>query len=571
MIVPDPSIRRTLRDALIKIQPADDPTSIRNALYAVACHIAAARNLPLDGLSSSDIPAGFQATLDNIDWAAADVSLLGNLYTELLTARHAQGSYYTPRHLADQVVKWTLGLVDWGTVCDLSMGSGHLLMAASAHLAGSDADSAARWQALQCCYGADTDPITVELARLTLWLWAAHPSTSPDDLASHLIYADSLRDVLWVSMPTFDAVIGNPPFASVFTRAARFDSLQDVSEEYETVSGSYDLAVPFVERAVRLTKLGGRCGLVLPNKILAADYAAPLRRWLSENAIVERIADYADTGVFEAGVYPIVCVFRHDPPVSTDALIAYTKHDEKVRAQSDLLNIPGDVWSPLLDPDFKRLSACWQGNSRPLGETAHIAAGLTVPEAYDLRDAVIDSPPSYLPTGFVPLVTTGLITRHRITWGAARAQFLKRTFRRPVIAAHALPTRRADQVRQPKILVAGMGLTPRAALDRGELLASVGALIIYESLWPLGALCAWLNSDLVAKLYRALFGGLALSGGYLRFGKRELARLPLPDVALTDPRLARLDVLGWEAASGPIMEAEINSLVASFYSLGEEK
>jgi hypothetical protein len=555
--------------------------------------MAAARGLAMD---TPSVP------LPVLDWAAVDVTALGTLYTALMSNQHGQGSYYTPRALADQVMGWTsLSLtprpltpamlrIAWRgegespenpvRVLDPAMGSGHFLLAAADWLAGKAANSAARWAALRHLYGADSDPAAVELARLTLWLWAAHPGTQSHDLADRLRQGDMLAEALWEE-GSFDVVIGNPPYASVFTRA-RGQAGERLTDQYETAGGSYDLAVPFVERAIRMTRIGGRCGLVLPNKLLAADYAQGLRRWIGGQAVVEVIADYAQAGTFDAGVYPVVCVFRRgeadaseavrvirdtpSSPQSPSPTVGGTERHLQI-TQRDLRGAPGDVWSPVLDPDFATLRRCWQDHAGRLGDIADITAGLTVGEAYDLREAVIDTPPNWLPSGFVPLVTTGLIERYRIGWGSRRAQYLKRTYHRPVIAAHALPPRRRDHAARPKLLIAGIGLAPRTALDRGEMLGSVGTLTVIGSAWPLGALCAWLNSALVARLYRALFGGLALSGGYLRFGRRELDRLPIPDLAADDPRLAALDALGSEAATGAIREAEIDALVAEMFGL----
>lgn len=548
----------TIREMLrAEVYPSiGDDAALIGLIRVLAARMASARGLDAP-VAETELPTSF----DGVDWRSVDVRLLGDVYGDRMQGRHAQGSYYTPKAMADQVVAWTL--IDRPErVLDPAMGAGHFLIAAAEWLAGADADSQKRWDALRGLHGADLDGTAVEIARLALWLWAGHAGTRPDDLADRIMRADSLADGVWNT--EFDAVIGNPPYASVFTRA---HGDQVVGGDYETASGSYDLSVPFVERAIRLTRAGGRCGLVLPNKLLAADYARALRGWLSEHVTVEVLADFSASGGFAADVYPIAMVVRRG--VDSCQLTVVSGDRKVVREQGDLRGAPGEVWSPVLDTDFEQIQRCWQGDVRPLGEIAEIAAGLTVSEAYNLRAAVIEAPPNLLPSGFVPLVTTGLIQRHRVMWSKTRTQFLKSTYRRPVAALHALPDRRRGQAEAAKILIAGMGLTPRAALDRGQTLASVSTLIITRADWPLGALCALLNSEIVARLYRALYGGLAMSGGYLRFGKRELARLPIPNVAAGDARVARLDALGWQAAAGTIDEAAINALAAALYGIPE--
>jgi len=106
---------------------------------------------------------------------------LGALYEELRATedRRARGAHYTPPRVADELVRRALAPLS-GTdlrVCDPSMGSGAMLLAAARALAaravaaGIDPREAPR-NAVQSLYGIDKDPLAVELARLSLWLFA---------------------------------------------------------------------------------------------------------------------------------------------------------------------------------------------------------------------------------------------------------------------------------------------------------------------------------------------------------------------------------------------------------------
>jgi hypothetical protein len=435
---------------------------------------------------------------------------------------------------------------------------------------------------LACLHGVDADPTAVELARLTLWLWLADPDTPLADLPATLLCGDALLDDLSNSLPeaSFDAIVGNPPYLSVFTRATEHpdDYTRRVQDRYLTATGSFDLAVPFVERALRWARPGGRIGLVLPNKLLAADYAADLRTHLVEQTTVERIADYTTAESFAAGVYPVAIVLRRGDP-DPSARLDVHRADGRLDAppiirrgmQSDLHNAPGGVWSPALDPGWSALRPCFEGTVR-LDSVAELSGGLTVAEAYDLRDRVIDAPFGALPADAVRLITTGVIRRYRSEWGQKKTRFLKRSYRHPALMLSALPARRRDQAHAPKIIVAGLSRHPRALVDLGLAQASVSTTMITSEYWPLSALCAVLHSALMARLYRALYGGLALSGGYLRVGKRELSALPLPDLERDDPRIRRLDELARRAATAdPVslraLDGEIDALVCELYGV----
>lgn len=586
---------------------------LRSMLLVVARQMAAAR-----GLDCSLLPDPGQwalPDLQDINFSQADITLLGNVYTTLLSGRHRRGSYYTPQALAEITARKVLtpDASAW-RILDPAMGSGHLLLAAARVIAGRidlPDEHQARWQALSRLYGVDNDPTAVELAAITLWLWAACPGTSPSMLRGRLVCADSLLDDQpWHGelVPPFDAVIGNPPYASAITRA-RTPHLAHrlaLQARYHTARGSFDLSVPFVERAITLCCEGGRCGLVLPNKLLAADYARSLRSWLGQQVTVEAIIDASQERSFAANVYPVVLVFCNtspspdsigrsseclveaDPgkrartPASTakakpHSLAIYQWEDNqrlqvvRFATQPDLCTTPGQSWSCVLDPDWDVLRRCWQ-HAIPLGKIAMLVSGLAVGEAYSLRPAVFEAPDGDLSENTFRLLTSRLIRRFDNAWGQTPAAYLKTTYQRPAVMADALPPRRREQASARKIVIAGMGKTPRALVDEGRAQASVSTTIITCAAWPLDALCAILNSQLVGRLCQAIFGGLALSGGHMRFGKPELACLPLPAVDAHDPRLIQLDTLSRQRASPAAahlaqnIEEKIDALIYTLYS-----
>ena len=536
--------------------------------------MAAARRLPIP---TEDAPH-FEGLAD-LEFKKTTPTLLGDLHAALGGDSEERSAYYTPLPLARQVAAWTLGpLLDAGMpirVLDPAMGGGHFLIAAAELIAGEDTPEARR-KAVESLYGIERDPLAAEVARLSLWLWARQPDIAPESLADQLVCADALLDDL--DLPHFDSVVGNPPFASVFARARRDEEhtyRDKLRARFETAAGSFDLAVPFVERALKSVRDGGRVGLVLPNKLVAASYGDRLRNWIGERATVSILADYSAENPFGgADVYPVAVVLEKslsDTPVQVFREKESKLQSQQTLPQSDLQVTPGNLWSVALSEEWPELRHIWERDVVLLGDMATLSAGMTVGEAYDLRDAVFDAPPNRpLPTGFFMLVTSGLIRRYQSLWGQTTARYLKSVYRRPVIPAHRLPSRRYEQSTGEKIVIAGMGLRPRGLLDRGVMQAAVATVIITEAVWPLGALCAVLNSELMARMYRAMFGGLALSGGYLRFGQRELAALPLPRLESDDPHLTRLAKLADEAMRADSLvrsevEAEIDGLVYELY------
>ena len=111
----------------------------------------------------------------------------------------------------------------------------------------------------------------------------------------------------------FDAIVGNPPWDMVradgdgdrATARAEASSLVRFARDsgvYEARSdGHANRYQLFVERALALTKPGGRIGLVLPSGIVADAGSASLRRLLFARARVERIVGFDN----RRGTFPI--------------------------------------------------------------------------------------------------------------------------------------------------------------------------------------------------------------------------------------------------------------------------
>jgi hypothetical protein len=577
---------------LAEAGPTCSPEKVlRCLLFTLAGKIAASK-----GLSDAALPpppyrakTPILRNLPSEILSAVRITILGDIYSVLMTGRHQRGSYYTPPTLTETVARLVIDPSTPATrIIDPAMGSGHFLLAAAEVIVRSieagnphQSDAQIRWQALAQLHGIDIDPMAVELAAISLWLWAACPGTTPAMLAGRLVCGDALLDdSCWQNMPVlpFDAVIGNPPYASAITRArARSTPQATLQHRYPTARGSFDLCVPFVECAIGLCRPGGRCGLVLPNKLLAAEYARPLRVWLTETVTVEAIIDASQQNLFKTGVYPVAAIFRNTPPSPDQPLSIYRQSmmphaGPSTPRQADLNSAPRHSWSAIIDPGWDMLRHCWR-KAVPLGELATLASGLAVAEAYSLRPAIFDAPEDGLPEDAFCLLTSGLIRRYTTTWGQTAATYLKTAYQRPAVRAASLPTRRRKQAAAPKLIVAGMGKTPRAVVDHGQAQASVATTIILDTVWPLDALCALLNSQLVGRLCQAIFGGLALGGGHLRFGKPEMACIPLPPVDPLDPRLGRLDEMASVRASLTTIdaiqpaEAAIEALVCDLYEV----
>ena len=189
-----------------------------------------------------------------VDYRALSVRHLGTIYEKLLAYRladdgggirlepsllkHRSGSYFTPERVVDAIVSRTLepvllrvssevlsaGLSGRAAlnrflkikVCDPAAGSGHFLVSAVEHMAQfiatdpsfagtegaylPDLPELRRLVAERCIYGADINPMAVELARLSLWLTTVdreQPLTFLENLrVGNSIVGTSVKDLL---------------------------------------------------------------------------------------------------------------------------------------------------------------------------------------------------------------------------------------------------------------------------------------------------------------------------------------------------------------------------------------
>lgn len=237
-----------------------------------------------------------------------------------VTDRQNRGAFFTPRALAEEVVRNTVGphageieSLASTSIADIACGSGAFLVAAAryvteAHLdlwdtrdaayfqeayGGATARSAATKMAIERLYGVDIDPLSADLARLALALLLptepvdvanirvgdtllgvgnpylgpapADLPTSPDRFDWPTEFPDIFTADDWCS--GFEVIIGNPPYlggkklTDVLGRPYVDHLIKNIAGGRR---GSADLAVYFYLRAHELASRWGTVGIVGP-------------------------------------------------------------------------------------------------------------------------------------------------------------------------------------------------------------------------------------------------------------------------------------------------------------------
>lgn len=308
----------------------------------------------------------------------------------------------------------------------------------------------------------------------------------------------------------FDVVVGNPPFLS------QMSSLTTRGGRSRFGGGAYaNAAAEFLALAVRLTRPGGRVGMVLPQSLLASRDAEGLREFVDANAAL-RWAWSTDANVFDARVRVWAGVWE----VGGARSDVRRARDLPLTVAETVAAPPSRSWAPLITglavPDT-------QVGPR-LGDIATFTANFR-DEYYGLVGAVGDHDDG------PPLVTSGLIDPGRCLWGSKPVTFARQIYARPRVRLDVLsPAMRrwADDKLVPKILIANQTRRIEAVVDeQGEWLPSV-PVITCRTADP-DRVMSVLADERTEVWLRAHVAGSGLSATSLRLRPGLLADVPLHD------------------------------------------
>ncbi len=281
---------------------------------------------------------------------AIDVDILGQMYEKYIAniQKKGKGVYYTPQYITEFIANQTLKYflhekrikkegLDKIKVLDLACGSGSFLLKAfnvlDDYLAGIDKEYAQSKLSLEDShariskksrllknniFGVDLDTKAVEIANLNLLLKIAEDRYKLPDLRENIQTGNSIIDINGISddnMPFgwetrfpniikfdnnknlqtgygFDVIIGNPPWISFGLRnVGKLSKAEDSYYRNQYASAQYKLSTYaiFLERAIRLTKEGGKIGYILPDSFLMGRYFSNLRRFILDSCKIKTI------------------------------------------------------------------------------------------------------------------------------------------------------------------------------------------------------------------------------------------------------------------------------------------
>lgn len=356
--------------------------------------------------------------------------------TEKPEILHAGGVASTPMYIIQRLVtpaidqQYSSGVIA-PNILDLAVGSGGFLLAAFEHLVELKERELGRHLTLQerayiaenQIFGIDIDGAAVEVTRLSILLsvlgdaeidTATAQSVLPD-LKRNIVVGNSVvREDFDHIVPTwasnlesrqttlpldieqslgekypsegFDVIVGNPPYVRIQVLSEYFPAQlayfqSQLSKYASATSGSFDLYMIFVERALSLLNPTGNLAMILPNRFLNTQPASAIRSMLSRR--IHRLVDFGVQQVFMGRTTYTTLVFAGAPTtekVKVDLVsnLEAWIEDESSVTQSSLnrKSLGSKAWKILTPAQIDLFAQMFAESDSSLEEEAEVFVGV---------------------------------------------------------------------------------------------------------------------------------------------------------------------------------------------------
>ncbi|HEY5123019.1 MAG TPA: TaqI-like C-terminal specificity domain-containing protein [Ignavibacteria bacterium] len=409
-------------------------------------------------------------------------------------------------------------------------------------------------------YGVDIDSQAVEVTQLSLFLKLLEDETTATanemqvlfkekilpDLSKNIVCGNSLigTDIYDGNMfPTveerkinamnfedvfpeimknggFDAIVGNPPYV----RKDTIDNINKIYFEkiYFSSFKQYDIYVLFLEKALKLLKDEGLVSYIVSNKFLISDYGKNIRKYILDNSEIKIVVDVSYDNVFkDASIYPLILVLKRQTKseLRDNNYIFYSDNMKDINGikfvtqrQSSFLK---DDYSFSLTSIGKKWVDKVDNNKILLGDICQITRGFRPPPEYLINKN--NSTEKYL-------IGKDLKTSYRFCWSGNKVKYLENKI---------AESKSISIFKQPKILFRDISLKFNACYDEDGFLCLKTIYFCYLKLnkgISLKFLSGVLNCKLINKYFETKFSIAHIGGGYLRFRKQFVEKIPIKEI-----------------------------------------
>jgi len=318
----------------------------------------------------------------------------------------------------------------------------------------------------------------------------------------------------------FDVVIGNPPYVRAEMLGEKNKNYFD--KKYYSSFKQYDIYVLFYEKSISILIKNGVLGFITPNKFYLADYGKKIREYILSNTKLHRIVDVSMMNVFpEASVYPTILIFSKSTNITGKITIQPNVTDINQLEFENSQSISQDTF--LNEDDFIintnisnfELLDKIDRKGTSLGSLFKITRGFRPPK----EDLIGDQENE----GYYPyLIGEALSKAYNVKWNGKYVKYLP----------NEIPESKPIEIlNQPKVMIRDIGLLFNAYMDYGKFFCLKTIYFIYgNDIDQLRYLTSILNSKLMNFYFKERFSSMHISGGYLRFRKQFIEKMPIAKV-----------------------------------------
>ncbi|HHT9141257.1 MAG TPA: Eco57I restriction-modification methylase domain-containing protein [Candidatus Tripitaka californicus] len=326
----------------------------------------------------------------------------------------------------------------------------------------------------------------------------------------------------------FDCVIGNPPYVRVDYMAEQEKNYY--KETYLSPKGKYDLYYLFIEKSIMLIKDTGHIGLIVPNKFCTSDSGFTLRKMIIDNSEDVFVNSVSKLNVFEqAANYPILFFAQRNKDKFKSLRLTTTEnivdlYAERIAINLDkrsILKLPRQIFP--LNTGKQELAVYFRinKNCNLLEDYLEISEGFRIPIQYECTKGDEHIVKQYQFSRYSPIL---------------QGSFIKRTDREKTISTKSA---RYLNCLKKKIIIAEDALRLETTIDDSKSICQGGVyfgILNDKESFTLEYIVALLNSKLLTFLYKTLFSGMHIGGGYLRFRTSFLNYLPIRTINFDNPK-----------------------------------
>lgn len=381
----------------------------------------------------------------------------------------------------------------------------------------------------------------------------------------------------------FDIVIGNPPYVDS-EHMVKDENLSKTRELcnniYSSAKGNWDLFIVFIELGYNNLNYNGNVSFIIPNKIIASNYAKAVRKIMSNNSLIE-IRDYSNVNVFkEASVYPVTFISNNQNNTIFDTIrMIMMKDMTNIDWENDIdrkefsNNNNWDNFFAKNSEANKIITRIINENSK-LIDIAEVKGSATVSEAYIIKEKLYENK-DFMEEIEFKFLNTGTIDQYTSTWQEGKTQYIKQAYYQPVISKADLKKiseQRYIESSSEKIIIGGMTKILECYYDNGKCLAGKSTTIVYNSKKDLKYIIGILNSRFMSRFYQIYFNSLSLAGGFYRIGAPQIKELPIPNVDQEKEKtIVNLvnDII--DNPTNDIKRKELDNIIYEIYNINEEE